>query len=77
MSETTRFESVLKSADLVYGGAAWIFWTLKFENGAILRVKDPHPHKSGAIWWVGKKYRVEEATGKIESTFWAQEVGEI
>jgi hypothetical protein len=35
------------------------YWTLKFDNGAVLPVWSG-PDGSGSLWWIGVNYRVSE-----------------
>lgn len=52
------FESVLKDADYHVFEREYC-WTLKFENGAILRIQiKPVISWSREIFWVGRRYQV-------------------
>jgi len=60
------FESTLKDADfrpfsskVGMNNIGW--WTLKFENGAVIRVWTGYNSKpKDDIWWVGKRYKITE-----------------
>ena len=61
--DNVLFESVLKDADMVIiyklnSKLEKRFWTLKFENGAVLNIYEgPNADKIiGSVWWIGKRY---------------------
>lgn len=63
--EKIEFESVLTDAQYHY--VAWhedtyqSLWTLKFENGAVIAiVQDTIVDARETIWFIGKKYRVQQ-----------------
>ena len=63
--EKIEFESVLTDAQYHY--VAWhvdtyqSLWTLKFENGAVIAiVQDTLVDARETIWFIGKKYRVQQ-----------------
>ena len=68
--EEVIFESILKDADFhpftsKIGANNIGWWTLKFENGAVIRVWTGYNTKpKDDIWWVGKKYTIT-AEGKF------------
>jgi hypothetical protein len=66
MSEEILFESTLRDAVLAIAVDIDLCWTLKFENGAIIRVKEKDRGASGTgpIWWVGRKYCVRVVKGE-------------
>jgi hypothetical protein len=64
MSESIVFESILIDADFTPGDMKRCWWTLRFENGAIIRVPDEEIDKRGPIWWKGQRYRVKTLVGK-------------
>jgi hypothetical protein len=77
--ETVVFESVLKDAIFSGGGATlehigW--WTLKFENGAVIRVeRRTLDFPKDEIFWIGKKYQVSKK-GFGENNFFVKLIEE-
>jgi len=77
--EEVIFESILKDADFCTLPATktdigiieelkldlgwWTWWTLKFENGAVIVIsRSALEPKEDVVWWIGKEYRVTKET---------------
>ena len=73
--EEIVFESILKDAEFCSLAATkadmkmiedldlslgwWTWWTLKFENGAVIVIsRSALEPKEDIVWWIGKEYRV-------------------
>jgi hypothetical protein len=66
------FESILIDADASnLARAAAIGWTLKFENGAIVRINSGG-EKTPPIWWRGRRYRITLEGGGLLQGYRAQ-----
>jgi len=62
-NEEVVFESILKDAIFMHAEAAFgTWWTLKFENGAIITFDKEFEVRApeDGIWWVGKTYVVSK-----------------
>jgi len=59
-------------------GLAWpTWWTLKFENGAVITIREKaFPANEAIIWWIGKQYKVTQIIRKTGNYFIAKLVEE-
>ncbi|GAG54680.1 unnamed protein product, partial [marine sediment metagenome] len=46
----------------------WTWWTLKFENGAVIIVsRSALEPKEDIIWWIGKEYKVVKKRDRFQA----------
>jgi hypothetical protein len=61
MEEKVKFMSDLKDAVFMpYGALGQGFWTLKFDNGAVIMIHDDGGSLGARSWWIGRTYKVIE-----------------
>jgi len=63
--------SAFKEKKDLESGLAWpTWWTLKFENGAVITIRKwAWPADEAIIWWIGKKYKVTQIIRKTGDYF--------